>query len=97
MIATKPSAPTLSVHTNRINQFFNQRATKFSSMYGRWLDESKYENFDDYIEAAKALLPQDFKFVKMTKRPFMMQFSVGTDAVYCIKATSREVTWFRVS
>lgn len=41
----------------------------------RWEDEKEYEDWEDYEEAMKKLIPKEFEFVKGIKRPFGMKIS----------------------
>lgn len=41
-------------------------------LYGRWLDEREYEDFKEYAEAMKKLLPEGYVFESASKRPFGM-------------------------
>ena len=47
-------------------------------LYGRWQDESQYEDFHEYISYIKKRLPKGATKMTFTKRPFEMKFWVGT-------------------
>ena len=53
-------------------------------LYGRWQDERAYEDFAQYVNVAKNALASangSAVFGKMTKRPFELTFTLGTDKV----------------
>ncbi len=70
---------------------------RLQNLYARWLDESQYEDINDYATVIKTLLPSDFEMVKMTKRPFGFHFKIGTDAVYSFDCNLRGASWKRIS
>ena len=56
----------------------------FSNLYGRWLDECKYEDINDYKNVivsaiGKALPDLQMTDIKATKRPFGMTFTTPSD------------------
>lgn len=56
----------------------------FSNLYCRWLDESKYEDINDYKEVLvkaiqKALPDLTITDVKAKKRPFGLEFTTPSD------------------
>jgi hypothetical protein len=55
----------------------------------RWMDESKYEDINDYQKVIEKELPMGFTVVKMTKRPFGFHFSVETGEVFSLSMNSR--------
>jgi hypothetical protein len=62
------------------------------SLYDRWQDESQYENWNDYVEAARKALPPSFTFVKLNKKPFSLTFTVdGWTVIVIPKANS--INW----
>jgi hypothetical protein len=42
----------------------------FANLYGRWLDERKYEDFKEYEEVIKKVFSKFGKIVKISKSPF---------------------------
>ena len=50
-------------------------------LYGRWLDEREYEDFNEYIDFMKSNFEKlnitDSKFIKAGKHPFGCLFSVS--------------------
>ncbi len=52
-------------------------------LYGRWLDEGKYESFDAYEKAmaAKVNRIKGIKFIGMQKRPFGFRW-MGSDGYH---------------
>jgi hypothetical protein len=61
-------------------------------LYCRWLDEHEYEDFSEYQQVMKSNLPTGAQFVKMTKRPFEVQFDLNGVRKY-IKATTAKCVW----
>lgn len=76
--------------------FFNKAVNRLQYLYSRWLDEREYEDFADYIEAARKLCEgYGAEFIRLGKRPFRMDYKIGDRQLF-IKITSREAAWFRV-
>jgi hypothetical protein len=70
-----------------LNHLFN----KFGYLLQRWTDESKYENFNLYIDFAKNLVEQQkFVFVSLTKKPFVLTFS-DSIKIYTIKYSNKKL------
>lgn len=51
---------------------FNATADWFGYIASRWQDEKEYEDFDEYIEAARNKFGD--KFVSLTNSPFCLTF-----------------------
>jgi hypothetical protein len=49
----------------------------FAYLIGRWQDEQEYEDFERYKTAMRKNLPRGTKFVRMTQRPFAVEFKLG--------------------
>lgn len=79
---------TATKHHPKVVDFFHATFDNIGYLYSRWLDEREYEDFADYEKYAKQLLPDGFFFIKMTKRPFGMQFSFDGKK-YKITVTTR--------
>jgi hypothetical protein len=59
----------------RCNQLFDKTHQYFGYLYGRWCDEGQYENFNDYIDAArKKLAEHGAELVEMKQKPFAITF-----------------------
>lgn len=61
-----------------INNLHDRLQTAVCDLYGRWLDEREYEDFNDYQDAASRIVSNmglEFK-VKLTRRPFGIKFRV---------------------
>ena len=65
---------------------------QFDSLYSRWLDEQEYEDFEEYKKVMDAALPEGACLTKMTKRPFMCEFTMLDGKKMWMKATSRNIT-----
>lgn len=89
--------PTTPENLALINSVFDKVAEHLQYLACRWLDESEYEDINEYQKSLQSQLPSPFTIVKMTKRPFGCQFKIGTDAVYSMSATTRSVQWKRVA
>lgn len=66
---------------------FSESASKLlADLYGRWQDEKEYEHIDTYMQPFSALAEKTgVQLVRMTKRPFAVQFTVGEKRfhLYC--------------
>ena len=62
-------------HANRLTQVLNEIGEHLSYLYYRWQDEKEYEDFSEYAESAKKMLPEDFIYTGMKKRPFKVEFT----------------------
>lgn len=76
----------------RIDDFLKDKGTVFGYLHDRWQDEHEYEDFQDYINRAKKALPEDFEFVKMTKRPFAITFKYE-GMKFQIVVNTRTILW----
>jgi hypothetical protein len=67
---------------DKINIIFNKMSDTLGNLYGRWLDERKYEDFKDYSNLIKETFNKiksenyanNAFFVKANKRPFGFTF-----------------------
>jgi hypothetical protein len=75
---------------NKIDAFLEKHADFFGNLYFRWLDESEYEDIGDYGAAIKKILPEDWIFVKMSKKPFGAKIKIG-DGFFMVYANSRQI------
>lgn len=62
----------------------------FDNLAGRWEDESEYEDFDEYKKVFQKSLPAGSKVVRMTSRPFEVEF-VADGFQYKLRATATEI------
>ena len=53
--------------------------SRLTHLYGRWQDEKKYENIEDYLKSMQEVLPTASK---MTKRPFGVIYENGGETFY---------------
>lgn len=60
-----------------INKFFYGIQELMEYLHGRWCDEYEYEDINDYGIPIIKKLPEEIKFLKMTKRPFGFRFVIG--------------------
>lgn len=97
--AKQAPVPTSPANKARIEAMFTSPLLMrtLDNLYGRWLDESQYENINDYGKVISAALPAGITLTKMTKRPFGFHFTVGTDAVYALTTTTRSMGWKRIA
>jgi hypothetical protein len=93
-MATVPTSP---VNVQRIDAVYKANERLICSLANRWADEHEYEDISAYQEAIQEKLPEGFTIVKMTRRPFGFHFSIGTGAVYFMKAAARQYSWGRIS
>lgn len=61
------------------------------SLAGRWADEHEYEDFADYIAAAKKHTPAGMTFKSLTKRPFACVVMEGDDLRHTITVKARGI------
>jgi hypothetical protein len=97
--ATSVPVPTSPANRARIDEFFKNedfRETVFA-LSSRWACEREFEDINDYGKVISSNLPEGFKLMKMTKKPFGFHFSIGTEAVYHYKVTARSVSWSRIA
>ena len=81
----------------RIEKMYASMEILMSNLYGRWLDESEYENIADYlfpINKALELTGTGLVATKMIKRPFGFRFSIDT-AEYQVFVSSSSYGWKR--
>jgi hypothetical protein len=63
------------------------------NLYCRWQDEKEYEDFEDYKNVVKKMLPENCPMVGMKKSPFVVEFKLPDGRIAFMKANSREVVW----
>lgn len=80
----------------KIEAFAAKIEQLFMNMYDRWLDEKDHEDIKEYGDRLARELPEGWKVEGMTKRPFGVKFSIGTDALYTIYLTSTAYGWKRI-
>lgn len=93
---TQAQTPTSAADLVRINALFKDLQTTMVNLASRWMDESQYEDINDYRKVIEAKLPAGFVIVKMTKRPFGFHFNIGTSATYKMFCSGRRYSWSRV-
>lgn len=79
----------------KILDFANKIEQLFFNLYERWQDEKEHEDINDYGARLAKELPEGWAIVKMSKSPFGIKFTIGTDAEYMIYATSKAYGWKR--
>lgn len=80
-------------------RFFDAAETIFANLAGRWRDESKHENIDDYAEPIQKFantIDAEIKIGKMSKRPFGCQFQID-GATYRISVAGRQYSYQRIA
>lgn len=96
MNTVTPREKTSPVNLERINKMVEALQEKMIYLRDRWVDESEYEEINDYASHIMGLLPDGFVLTKMTKKPFGFYFTIGTEAVYHYIVTSKFIEWKRV-
>ncbi len=94
MIDHRPTV-TSAVDRERITAMVTATADLIWNLSDRWADEREYEDIADYAVPIKAALPAGFELLRMKKRPFGFEFSIGTGAVYLVAATAQGLSWRR--
>ena len=72
-------------------EVFNAVADSLAYLYARWQDEKEYEDFEEYKNEAKKILPTNCEFKKMTKNPFELIF-IYENVEHHIRVNSRVVS-----
>ncbi len=87
--------------TAQINAMFDANAERLAYLCGRWVDETEYEDWTEYIDAMTNMVPSGFTITKISKRPFGFEFTVvdaPVGAKYRMSATpSGNVEWKRIA
>lgn len=66
------------------------------NLAGRWIDESQYEDIEDYAKPLIPIVAQlGGKVVKMNKRPFGFDFEIG-GARYQVRCTATTYSYRRI-
>ncbi len=94
MIDHSPTV-TSAVDRERITAMVTAHADLIWNLSDRWADEREFEDIADYAVPIKAAFPAGFELLRMKKRPFGFEFSIGTGAVYLVAATARGLSWRR--
>jgi len=74
-----------------VSDWIKKNIDTLEYLYDRWQDEKKYEDFNEYIKTMQSKLHNDFKFIKMTKQPFQINFKFNGKE-YGIKVTANKVS-----
>lgn len=93
---TNKTVATSSEVRDKINAMFESIQQTVEYLAARWADESECEDIREYQAVIEKNLPEGFKLVKMTKRPFGFHFTAGTPVVYAIFCNSRNFGWKRL-
>lgn len=62
----------------------------------RWLDESEYEDIEQYGDRIKKEFPDNWKLRKMFKRPFGFEVKVGDKNIYRISVKAGCIEWKKI-
>ena len=95
MIDHRPTV-TSAVDRERITAMVTANADLLWNLSDRWADEREFEAIADYAEPIKAALPDGFELLRMKKRPFGFEFSIGTGAIYLVAETAKGLAWRRL-
>jgi hypothetical protein len=95
-MTTPKSTPTSPENLIKINAVYQSLENTISNLWSRWQDEKEYEDINDYKLVLEKHIPEDFKIVKMTKRPFGFHFTIGTNAIYAFTVTATSYEWKRI-
>jgi hypothetical protein len=88
--------PTTPANLARINKMFDGIMPLIENLADRWLDESEYEDINDYAPVIQKVMPKGFVITAMTKRPFGFRFHIGTSAEYSVTASRTATRWSRI-
>lgn len=90
--------PTSPENLAIINKMFKELEEPLNNLSFRWACEREYEDFKEYGEVIKKLLPPQVIMKDMSKRPFGFRFRIKgfEEALYHIKVTTRTYGWDRV-
>lgn len=80
------------------NENLDSLCKTMGNLYGRWQDEKKYEDFEDYIACIKKVVPAGCSFVSMTKKPFQIVFAIkDNQATYgFIRVKANKMEWGQI-
>tara|TARA_R110000796_G_scaffold16726_8_gene52148 strand:+ start:166 stop:438 length:273 start_codon:yes stop_codon:yes gene_type:complete len=82
----------------QLDELFDNVAPTISNLLGRWKEESQFEDFADYAEVMKKALPAHATFIRATKRPFAVVFSLaGDDRKFQVFASAKCTQWKQVA
>lgn len=78
----------------RITALLDAVNERMGYLHSRWQDEQQYEDFADYAQAMRVVVPAGFTFVRATRRPFGFEFRIDAfpDALFRVRATSRSIS-----
>ena len=78
-----------------------EKLRKYSDHVGylrdRWQDEKEYEDWSEYEQSAKSNLPEECGFLRIKKRPFVVEFLLPEGETFAnnremgIRATTRHI------
>jgi len=74
-LAPNPQVEALREHARAICRTLVDNTTlvdKLCYLKDRWQDEHEFEDFNEYINAIKPVIPESFTFVKLVKRPWSL-------------------------
>lgn len=71
---------------------FDSLLHKMDNLEARWRHEKEYEDFEDYIKVMVATTPEGCEFVKMTSRPFRVEYKLPNKKPMFIKVTKTAMT-----
>lgn len=91
-----PAIPTTPENKAKIDALYKSAADTLGYLYNRWQDEREYEDFADYENEMRKLLPAGFVFWRGTKRPFGFRFMLDGNA-YALEMTGRKYGWKRLA
>jgi len=77
---------------------WKQIQEKICYLYERWQDEQLYEDWADYVNAAKAEVAVigGCSFIGMTRRPFAVKIQMGEYQIAC-SVTQKAYKWKRIA
>ncbi len=77
--------------------FYKEVEIPISNLFSRWLDESQYEDINDYQKPIDPIAKKhDVVIVKMNKRPFGCDFKVDGRTYKLKIATSGKYEYYRI-
>ncbi len=96
VIVPSKSVATSEEDKKRIDDVYSDLNETMMYLYARWQDEKEYEDIAEYGRVLAVKLPEGFKLIKMSKKPFGFDFSIGTAAVYNMYVNVRSYGWKRI-
>ena len=90
--------PNTSTTATVANLFFEDTHELLVNLYGRWQDEKEYEDITSYAKPIfPAAMEHGVRILKMTKRPFGLQFVTPNGNTYKMWVTATSCSYKRIA